>query len=295
MPNFTICVTGHTGYIGSHFIEFLKRRDHTPFLIGREGKPTKPISGCEVAQPWASIVELKRQLRDLENPVVVNMAGFFASNHKEVNFPKLIESNFGYSISIMEAISDLPEAKMVNVGTSWEYDDSGNKSPANFYAQLKACNSSVADWYALYHDIRIINLKLNDTFGGEDNRAKLMPLLKFHYENGTVAQLKFSTQLINLLHISDVCEGLLCAAQQTLDLSPRKSETAFLLARETITLTELVRRINALGPDTLRVNFQGTHPTEQRLREIWQDAPLLKGWEPQMILNKALNNYLNGK
>ena len=35
--------------------------------------------------------------------------------------------------------------------------------------------------------------------------------------NGTVAELKFSSQLINLLHITDVCEGLLHAAQRTLN------------------------------------------------------------------------------
>lgn len=293
MSNFTICVTGFTGYIGSHFVSFLKLRGFSPFLIGRKATQTTaiPTLGCRVARPWTTESELQRQLMDLENPVIVNLAGCFASDHKAANFSALVDSNFGYSSSIIEAISDLPEAKMVNIGTSWEFDDIGSKSPTNLYAQLKACTASVADWYALHHDIRTINLKLNDTFGGQDNRAKLMPILKSNYMNGTVAELKFSSQLINLLHITDVCEGLLHAAQRTFELSPQTSETAFLFGKESVTLLELVRRINALGSNVMRVNFQGDYPAEQRLREIWQEAPLLEGWQPKLDLNQALSDY----
>ena len=291
MPNFTICLTGHSGYIGSHFIEFLKQRGFTPFLIGREAAPTQSILGCKVAKPWKSIVDLKRQLQDLDTPIIINIAGFFASNHKTANFSELVESNFGYPISIMEAVSDISEAKMVNIGTSWEFDDLGNKFPSNLYAQLKACNSSVADWYASHHDIRTINLKLNDTFGGNDNRSKLMPMLKSHYTKGTIAKLNYSSQLINLLHISDVCEGLLSAARRTFSLSPHSSETAFLYAKETVSLKELVHRINSSATNTLQVHFKGEQPSGHRLREIWRDAPRLKGWQPKLDLNQALSEY----
>ncbi|MDB9943936.1 NAD-dependent epimerase/dehydratase family protein [Octadecabacter sp.] len=290
----TICLTGHTGYIGSHFLQFLIRRGHSPFLIGRKGIQTKSVPGCKEAKLWNSISDLKIQLFDLENPIIINIAGLFASDHKLANYSQLIDANFSYSLSIMEAISDLPRARIVNIGSSWEYNDFGKSAPQNLYAQLKACNSSVAQWYAINHDIRTINLKLNDTFGGNDHRAKLMPLLKNHYLSGTTAQLRFSAQLINLLHISDVCEGLLSAANRTSTLPPNTCETAFLYAKDTLKLSELVNLINTLSSSVLRVKFHTEYPSEHRLRGVWNEAPLLQGWQPKLELIHSLEDYFIG-
>ena len=290
----TICLTGHTGYIGTHFVNFLSQQGHSPFLIGRKGVPTKPVPNCKVTTLWNSTTQLKNQLLELEDPVIINIAGLFASDHKSAEYMEFVDANFCYSLSIMEAISDHPHAKIVNIGSSWEYDDLGNNVPENLYAQLKACNSNVAEWYAINHDIRTINLKLNDTFGGDDNRAKLMPIIKTHYMNGTVAQLRFSAQLINLLHISDVCEGLLSAAYRTYVLPPNTSETAFLYAKETLSLSNLIRRINTLGSKSLRVQFQAEYPSECGLRGVWDQAPLLQGWQPKMNLNQSLQSYFLG-
>lgn len=291
MTDFTICLTGHTGYIGSHFVAFLIERGYSPYLIGRRGIETVPLSGCKASNLWDNSAQLTTQLKEVNNPIIINMAGYFASDHKSANYFDLIDSNFCYPLSVMEAVSDLKDAKIVNIGTTWEYDELGNKTAENLYAQLKACNSSVADWYARNYAIRTINLKLNDTFGGNDTREKLMPMLKSHYTDGTVAHLKFSAQIINLLHIADVCEGLLCAANRTNEVSPYNSETAFLLANESVSLFKLVERINALGPRELYVKFQDELPREHRLKQPWKEAPLLKGWQPNLNLDEALEEY----
>ena len=287
----TICLTGHSGYIGSHFVKFLTALGHSPFLIGRKNVRISAIPKCTTSTLWNSTRELSKQLMDLDNPIIVNIAGLFASDHKTADFTQLVEANFGYSLSIMEAISDIPNAQLVNIGSSWEYDDFGRDDPQNLYAQLKACNSNVAKWYAANYDMKIINLKLNDTFGGNDQRTKLMPTLKRHYNAGSVAQLRYSEQLINLLHIDDVCEGLLTAAYTTSSLPSKTCETAFLYGNETLKLSELVKRINSLSSQKLKAHFQGKSPTEYQLRGVWDQSPSLNDWKPNMTLDTALEHY----
>ena len=291
MADFTICLTGHTGYVGSHFIDFLIKSGRRPFIIGRQNSKIEPITGCSTAEIWENSTDLTKQLSVLKNPIIINIAGYFASDHKSVNLKNLIDSNFNYPLTIMEAISDIRDPKIVNIGTNWEFDEIGDHEPANLYAQLKACNADVSEWYVKNYGFKVIHLKLNDTFGGKDNRTKLMPLLKSHYKNRTVAELNFSSQIINLLHISDVCHGLLWAAKRTNGFLPGTSETAFLLAKENVSLLELVKKINNLAPEKLYANFQGDYPDHKSLRTIWNEAPLLAGWHQVMELDQALKNY----
>jgi nucleoside-diphosphate-sugar epimerase len=181
---------------------------------------------------------------------------------------------------------------LVNAGTSWEYTDSGGPEPLNLYAAVKKSNAIVLDWYARQHPIRAINLKLNDTYGGDDRRTKLMPLLKYHAFTGEPVQLGYSAQPLNLTYITDVLRAILWAGQLTADQQPGTVEEAFLFGAETPTIGEIVALIQQITDNALNVRFRGTTPTDQLLRGIWHDAPRLRDWRPKTDLRTGLENYL---
>lgn len=292
--DFTICITGHTGYVGTHLVKTLIDMNHSPFLIGRCSQEIRPVPKCNCAKIWNNFSELATQINKLNNPIIINLAGLFATSHNSENFEELIQSNYIYPMKIFEMLSKIDNPRVVNIGTSWEYSDTGLKSSSNLYSELKSSNASALDWYTNNYGFRSINLKLNDTFGGDDNRKKLMPLLKDCHFKKIITELNYASQKINLLHIKDVCAGILHAAKLTLNLNIAEIQTAFLLGDETITLCNLRKEIEIIVGSKLNVQFLNEIPNNKSLRQVWENAPRLKNWKPKLSLTQGLQDYFVG-
>lgn len=287
----TICLTGFSGYIGSHMLDTLRVARVRPFLIPRPGVTMPETPGVDYAAQWKNPKELAEQIARLNNPVILNIAGHFISCHCTEDIPQLVSGNFEFPLQIFEALTLSGHGRIVNVGTSWEFTDTGAPEPVNLYAQLKAANAQCLEWYARQAPIRAINLKLNDTYGGNDTRAKLLPLLRSRWIDRKEVKLRSWAQPINLLHITDVQEGLLAAALKTAELEPHRVVTAFALGHETLKLGALVDRLkNAIAPD-LSVRFEDIKEENPALRGVWENAPCLPDWAPRVSIEDGMRDY----
>ena len=286
----TLCVTGYSGYVGSHLLEALHSAGIRPFLIPRPNTAAPETKNADSAI-WREPAELAEQIAGLHDPVILNIAGHFVSRHEPGDIPALVSGNLKFPLQIFESLKLSGHGRIVNIGTSWEYTDKGEVVPANLYAQLKASNAQALQWFAQEAPIRAINLKLNDTYGGNDTRPKLMPLLKSCAADGQNAQLRTRDQKLNLLHITDCIEGLLASALRTADLLPHQVETAFLLGEETRTLGEIVAFLQDSIVPELKVSFEDHGAQSRSLRGVWENAPRLAGWHSRISLEQGLRDY----
>jgi len=289
--NISLCITGATGYVGRHLTAHLAATGQRALLIGRPGAEQPLASGCVAASPWQNAGDLAGQLSGLDRPVLLNLAGYFVKEHRADQVEEIVAGNLTYPTMILEAWVRAGHSRVVNVGTSWEFSDDGEEVPLNFYAAIKQANARLLQWYATRHPLQAINLKLNDTYGGDDRRAKLMPMLKRHAATGELAELGYSEQRINLTYIDDVVSGLLHAAGVTEGIAPGQTRTAFLLGSETCTIGELVDFLQGGIAPGLKVRFHGASPSDQSLRGVWEDAPRLPGWQPMVGLVAGLTEY----
>ena len=286
-----VCLTGHNGYIGRHMVQALVGNGICPHLIGRPGGGGETMPGAQSLATWETPEDLARQLSRLANPVILNVAGHFVSRHEAHDIPDLVSGNLEYPVTIFEALRISGHARIVNIGTSWEYSDTGKFGPVNLYAHLKASNAGILDWYAKEYSLNAINLKLNDTYGGVDGRAKLMPLLKKHWLSGETMHLRARSQMLNLLHITDVLEGLLEAAAMTENAGSLTGVAHFLLARETVSLEELIALINENASSEIKVTYHDMSDNNPGLRTIWEAAPALPNWSPRVALAEGIRSY----
>lgn len=291
----TFCITGFSGYVGRHLVQDLTSRGLRPFLIGRPGTDLPDMPGVAIARRWSTPTDLAAQLCALDNPVILNLAGHFVKAHTPGDLGDIVDGNLTYPAQIFEAVALSGTERLVNVGTSWEYSDRGIPEPLNLYAAIKKSNAMVLDWYAAQHPIRAINLKLNDTYGGDDTRPKLMPLLKKHALTGEPVQLGYSSQLLNLTFIDDVIRAILWAAQLTVDQQTGTVEEAFLLGGETQSIGEIVDLIQTVTGKPLNVQFRGIAPEHHTLRGIWSGAPHLRDWRAKTDLRTGLKTYFDSE
>lgn len=291
LAEFTLCLTGFSGYIGRHLLENLRSSGIKTFLIPRPGITLPRIPGVDVAAVWTHPESLAQQLAQLENPVILNIAGHFVNRHTASDISSLVSGNLEFPLLIFEALKLSNHSRIVNIGTSWEYSDTGAQEPTNLYAHLKASNARILEWHAREAPLRAVNIKLNDTYGGKDTRSKLLPLLKNHWLARQQTKLRSRAQLVNLLHITDVQEGLLAAALLTSELLPHEVRTAFLLSEETITLGSLTTRLQERIAPGLSVCFEDISEINPTLRGVWEDAPRLPNWSPRIALDDGLEDY----
>lgn len=287
----TLCLTGASGYVGLHLVRSLTDLGIRPLLIGRPGAQAPDIAGADTVGTWNSPTELAAALDRYTRLVVLNIAGYFVAYHGPDDIAPLVSGNLEFPLRIFEALALSRHDRIVNVGSSWEFSDTGASTPANLYASLKASNAAALVWYAKTRGLRAVNLKLNDTFGGADGRDKLMPLLKKNAATGAKTALRYSDQEINLLHITDVKEGLLAAAELTGELTPDTVPTAFLLGPETLTLGALVQRLHEGAAPGLNFTFEQASPAGGMLRSVWEAAPRLANWRPRIALEDGLSEY----
>jgi nucleoside-diphosphate-sugar epimerase len=291
LQNEEICITGYSGYVGTQMVRALVENGIRPYLIGRQGVNPKKLYGCESFDRWDTPESLGASLKRLKNPVILNIAGYFISKHEADDIENLIAGNLHFAINIFEALKISKHKRIVNIGTSWEYSGTGEHLPANLYAHLKAANSRILDWYSKEYSLKAINIKLNDTYGKEDNRSKLMPLLKQNWQAGTTMHLRASSQMINLLHIVDVLEGLLKAAQITEHMSHGTCQTYFLKARETVSIEELISLINKNVSKEIDVTYEDVGVKSASLKTVWDKAPQPPSWSPRIDLAQGIKEY----
>lgn len=294
LSRLTICLTGYSGYIGGHLVKTLVQAGIRPFLIGRPNTELNVPNGTYVASNWVDSKDLARQLADLPEVVIINIAGYFIGNHNSADIQSLVSGNIEFPIKIFEALALSGHKRIVNIGTSWEYSGNGANEPQNLYAQLKASNAATLEWYAKKFGLKALNLKLNDTYGGCDPRKKLLPYLYACSKTGEIADLHARASRINLLHIVDIQEGLFAAALRTSDIAPGSSETAFLLSGETLTIGELAEQWIAKIVPNLRVKFRDNRLNNPDLRDVLWEAPVLTRWKPRISLQSGLANYFKG-
>lgn len=287
----TLLLTGGSGYVGRHLVKALVLEGISPVLIGRPNhKPVAP-EGTRVLR-WNDPSDLAEGMQSLPSPVMLNIAGHFVSRHKPSDVSDLVDGNVSFPLAVFEACALAGVDRIINIGTSWEYGGDGTPEPANLYAALKASNALLLEHYARQSPLCAINVKLNDTYGGEDTRAKLMPLLKSAWLNGREMHLRAPAQPINLLHITDVIEGLLAAAVETGRRSPFATvPEAFLLARETTNIGNVVAHLQGGIAPSLKANFDEPKRSASDLRPVWDAAPRLVAWQSRVSLEDGLRDY----
>lgn len=286
-----MCLTGYTGYVGSHVLSSLSNAGIKTVLISRPHRRARPSSAGKVIT-WNTAADLAQELASIRNPVFLNIAGHFVAQHSPDDISPLVAGNFTFPLQIFEAIVWAGHTRIVNIGTAWEYSDAGVSNPVNFYAQLKSANANSLTSLAKSAGLQVINLKLNDTYGGADKRNKLLPMIKKKIHCNEAITLGFAAQKVNLTHIVDVQRSLFYAAELTQDVKKGAADTAFLLSDETTTLGELAKLVERVANLEHPIRFNNYERYVKQLRGVWDEAPKLVDFKCEIDLITGITDYL---
>ena len=290
-----IFLTGATGYIGSQLAKRLLLEGHKLAIVIRPKSNLKVlhklIPQIEVHIYDGSYASLFTALNTSKPDLVFHIASLFIAQHKQDDIPSLIESNINFPVQLLEAMNQLGIKKFINTGTSWQHFNNEDYNPVNLYAATKQAFESLLTFYVESQGLKVITLKLFDTYGPGDFRPKLFSLLRKAASTGETLRMSPGQQLLDLVYIDDVLEAYKLAIEQLSVI--QKSESYAISSLTTISLRDLVKIYSETVDRKVNIEWGGLPYREREVFLPWKNFNLMSGWRANIILEDGINRMEN--
>ena len=292
----TVLVTGGTGYLGASLVNRLLLEGFNVGVLIRKGASLqlldKHLSEIKLLEFDGDYVSLDEWF-SLHKPVAVfHLASLFLVRHEPSQIPALIQSNIQLGTQLAEACIKHGCSNFINTGTSWQSHNSPDYQPVNLYAATKAAFENVLLYYSQSLGLRVVTLRLFDTYGPKDPRAKIIQLLIGSAKSGVELKLSPGEQRLNLVHIKDVVQCFL-SAYKWIDIQSPSTNIFFGVYDDIdYSLKEIVSLIEIISQRKLNVSF-GVFPyREQEVMKPVEGYSRLPGWYPMITLQDGLAKLL---
>lgn len=222
-----------------------------------------------------------------ENPeLVIHLASLFLAQHKPEEIKEIIESNVTFPNHLLEAMSQLGIKYLINTGTSWQHYNEEIYNPVNLYAATKQAFESLLTYYAQSVDLKVITLKLFDTYGPDDTRPKLFNILRSAAKTGDVLKMSPGNQLLDLLYIDDVLDAYVLAMTYVSKITRPVSYAVSNPIR--ISLRELVCIYMSVINQPINVEWGGLPYRPREVMVPWLSGPTVPMWYPKVLIRDGI-------
>ncbi len=313
-----VAITGASGFTGSRF-GFLARTEGARVLgLSRTTVPEGCYDEIHVLHGFGNadpqrmeepIHGLAEKLAQHRIDVLVHLAAEFVAHHRSpAQAISLIDSNVRFGTGVLEACRIAGVARVVTAGTAWQHFEGRPYCPVSLYASTREAFESVARHYSESTDMEFVRLHFYDSYGEGDQRPKLLPILKGHFERCIAAFRKGDSlpaplplgpcdSLINLLHVNDVSRAILVAASDA-DVLSQKFPLYAVRTAKSLSVREIVGQVAELFRAATGQELPilvGSLPRRSReMHDDWTFAPVLPHWTPQIGLSEGLRRYFLG-
>lgn len=285
-------ITGATGFVGSHLARRLVKKGWDVHIIIRPQSNLKIISDVIEKLTIHRHDETTDRMFDIfsetKPAIVFHLASLFLAQHQSKDIESIIKSNILFGTQLVEAMVTNGAYKMVNTGTSWQHYNNEVYNPVCLYAATKQAFEDILKFYVETSDLKVITLKLFDTYGPGDPRLKLFTLLRKAIEEQTELVMSPGEQLIDFVYIDDVIEGYIMAAKRLIDNKVLSKEEYAISSGNPISLKELVALYGQITGKPLRVKWGGRSYRPREVMTPRDKGQKLPGWQPTFGLIEGI-------
>lgn len=291
----TALVTGVSGFVGSHLVRRLLAEGWWVHGVARpESKVTllpADEEGWVLHRHDGTTEAMVAIMAEVQPTVVFHLASLFLSEHQSKDVVALVQSNVLFGTQVVEAMARQERRLLVNTGTSWQHYENRAYSPVNLYAATKQAFEDVLQYYIEASGLRVITLKLFDTYGPNDPRPKLMNLIqRMAMENQPLA-MSPGEQQIDLVHVEDVVRAFMVAAERLLAGEVAGHERYAVTSGQPVSLRELVRQVEQVLGRELPIAWGGRSYRAREVMMPWQ-GKRLPGWRCQTSLAEGMSQMI---
>jgi CDP-3, 6-dideoxy-D-glycero-L-glycero-4-hexulose-4-reductase len=298
MANTNKCIiTGATGYIGSHVLKYLLSKGWDIHIIADPkfgyANIDDVISRLDVFEYYGNILALCEYFNKVKPDVVFHLAAAVITNCKPEQISVLIQSNIQFGAEILEAMRLSDTRLIISTGSYWQNYNSDTYNPVDLYAATKEAFEKIVQLYVDAYGFRHINLRLFDIYGEDDKRPKLWNILRSIAGTEKHISISPGEQLLDLVHISDVCTAYEAAYRVFLSDSSINNEVYGVRTGVTYSLREAILILEKALGKKINADF-GFKPYKSReVMKPFDKYNVLPNWEAIINLEEGFKKFAN--
>ena len=260
----TIIITGSSGFIGSNLVNSLSKTNKLILLlrVKKSSKKIKYIFNKNISfNYFKNNIELKNILNKIKASSLIHCATHYIKNHQSNDISKIITSNIELGTIILDNLNIMGVKNFINFSTVWEDYDGIKNNPNNLYAASKQAFEKIINYYQINNSkTNFYNLMISDTFGENDERQKLISILKKNISKKKTTIIASKNLFINLLNVSDIVSGI-----SNLLRNKIKSGKYRLINNKKIKAIDLVQQIQKTKKSKIKIKWLSTKIINEKI------------------------------
>ena len=296
---YSLVITGATGFVGSNLTKYFLNLNYDVNLIVR---PNSDLSNLNVNNKNLKIFRYDNDLNSLisffkaTNPICTfHLASNFTAEHNSFQIDNLVSSNITFGLHLLEAMKEANVKTLINTGTSWQHFNNEEYNPVCLYAATKQAFESLVEYYVQAEDFKIVTLKLFDTYGETDTRPKLINLLNQFTKENIELKLSPGEQLINLIHVNDVCIAFETAMKLIEKLANGTHKKYVVKHSKSYSLKEVISVFETVVQKKINIVWGGKPYRKREVMKLWEKGESLPNWAANLSLEEGFKKMLDRK
>ncbi len=251
-----ILITGASGFVGSHVLDDCLKNNFNVHAIFRHSKKNVSFAKKYKKQIFPifynNIYEIKNKLTNCKIDYVIHCATHYIKKHDHNDIENIIKSNVLFSTILLDAVVKIKIKKFINLGTVWQHFNDTKNLAFNLYAATKQSFECIFNYYKnQYTKIKFYNILLTDTFGTNDKRKKLIPILLKNFNKKNPDKINIPKNLsMNLVNINEVTKCL-----NILLKNNSKSNNYVIKSKQDVKIFDLINFLNDNLEKKIKINW----------------------------------------
>ena len=217
-----ILITGADGFIGSHLVDYLIKKNHKitalsyynsfnnlGWLNGKKNKNLKILSGDIRDQDYCLKITKNKD-------VIFNLAAIISIPYSYLSYQNCFETNTQGAYNICLGALKNKVAKVIQLSTSEVYgtaeytpiDENHPKKAQSPYSASKIASDAIADSFHYTYDMDITIARPFNTYGPRQSLRAIIPTIITQMINNKVVKLGNVSTKRDFTHVTDTCRGL---------------------------------------------------------------------------------------
>ena len=287
-----IIITGATGYIGSRLCKNLLQNNFKVGIIKRNTSNLNLISDfyhkIDSFDYDSSYESIDNVIKIFNPDLILHLASYQSLEHNTNELDSIINSNIVLGTYLIESMKNHNIRFFINTGTSWQNYNNENYNPVSLHAACKQAFIDIIKYYTENQIIKVITLKLFDTYGKNDPRKKIFYYINKAIKENSKLDLTGGKQMLNILHINDVIDAYAISINRIFQEREKAYEEYNVRSMHNISLKDLVYKYLEFTGANIEINW-GAKP--YRNREVmlpYDKGKILPGWSQNISIEDGL-------
>ena len=267
-----ILITGCTGFIGSNILNKFQKNNKI-YIILRNKKNNKKFKNKNIKIiNYKNYDELNKKISKIKAELIIHTATHYAKTHNQKDLKEFSNSNILFGNIILENLKSMKTKKFINFSTVWEDYNGIKENYFNLYSAYKKAFSKILNFYRnKFKKVKFYELMLSDTFGKNDNRLKIINVLRKNYKSNTKTKIISKNLYVNFLNVEDITNAVYLIYKK--NIKPAK----YLLKNNSDTnIHKMIQIFNKENDRKIKVKWL----SNKLIKEKSLPYKKLKSWKP---------------